>query len=61
MTKNGYPKVGEKVSETSLFLIGSPVGSSGPPQATKMDPKGARMLHGDPKIEVLGSKTASKK
>ncbi len=51
---------GEKVPQTSLFLIGSALGSPGPPQVTKMEPKGAKRFPGDPKIEVLGSKTAPK-
>ena len=48
----------EKVRKTYIFLLGSALGSPGPLQVTKMDPKGAKMLPRDPHIEILGSKTA---
>ena len=60
MCRNGYPEGGEKVEKTFLFLLGSALGSPGPLQVTKMEPKDAKVLPRDPKPKVLGSKTASK-
>ena len=51
---------GAKVPKTSPLVVGLPLGSRGEPKVTKMEPKGAKMTPGDPKIEVLGSKTAPK-
>ena len=46
---------GEKLPKTTLILIGLPLGPPGKPKTTKMEPKGANMTPGDPKIEALGT------
>ena len=44
----------EKVQKPLLFLLGSALGSPGPLQVTKMEPKDAKKLPRDPPIEVFG-------
>ena len=46
----GIQREGEKVQKTSLFLLGSALGSPGPLQVTKMEPKDTKILPRDPKL-----------
>ena len=50
----------EKVPQTYLFLIGSALGSAGPPQVTKMKPKGVKMFPGTQQIQFWGRKLTLK-
>ena len=43
-----------KVTKTCPFLIGPPLGAPGGHEAAKMEPKDAKMIPGEPKIECFG-------
>ena len=56
MYQNGYPNGKGEKSPKLFFVHWATFGFPWERKATKMEPNGAKMTHGDPKSEVLGSK-----